>query len=1370
MRSSHDLEVRIVQFYLKFAPEKIQTGPGGGYTDAYNWAAQLAGEWSTEEQLWGALLSKYKASARDIPPPGGNSAATAPTAPRYITPVEAEGHLSILSPHPQSRGTTQQIFLGRTSHLPEADAKLSSCDLCTDTGFFWPPEAPEVSEVNKQYLREELQNLEGFFSYRPYNVNTVSVHRGEIDRNFEDILVASVEERDREVEELKKKIASQDIFLAEERAAGEHMRTLLEGAATELRETRRFTPKLPERLQVHHAYITSKGKSQSEASYRVVLDVLLKPIHQRLAEADAKRGDVSQNTSEREAISAAKRTAIQKDMQTAVVGVLAVVVVTQFSLVAQPITSAPARGCVVNVSGTVVREGEDVGSPEVARLAYNDIVEICELSSIFPRRAQIVSPSGWVSLSTAKGTLLIAASSESTKDVTKGKILAPKGVVVREAMETGSAEVGRIALNAEVHITQVVGRRAEVAYPKKGWVSVANAAGHILVEIDGKKQRGKVLGAKGAVVKQGEDLGSEVVGRVPHGDEVAIAETNGRRARITAPLSGWVSITNAAGANLIEILAEKAEEPTLLTSTDLPALCKVLPEKGILARESEDLKSSEIQRLSEGELLRVEEVVGRRARIVVPFEGWISLQNGAGVALVEITETKVVTKTESQEIGTEEHEIGEAPQKGLDDTVEGARIAKRSLESADEAEPAEEDCCDLELFGYSVGMSCWGGGGGGGETAVFADPSTVYVDHDFIPPFLHRAQLIALPPRFPFPPNGNENDDNADGPEYPECTLDLLRKDSPQTLYLLVYGGDGYDSKIPEWVASGWYRLPQYEVPVAKGAVEALGDEKDVGRDSFYEVWARNEGGEVEKEIVSFPVPYWHPYVRHGDVQPHGADLPRYILAAVAQKRRVVSPEEVLNAVRSVNANELRTLPPNERCPSLAPGARVAVKEEGWHPGQLIHQLSGDGDLLKGLWVVAMDRKDPTAQRPLQVYAEDTLVPWCSQRKCVVGVPSLESAKGVPSGDIPSVGKVYPQYNGAEGLAEFFIDEKIEDEDEEEDGDEISRKSRKANTNKPVHITAVLERSLDGAAFDPISFGGLAVTPLDMSRGEADVVIPMCPLPGPGDFATDPAAASLLSPDGGYKKLMRRLEHTHPQDLEQFVTKLPDVAVSSPGPGVVVLPQGVVVRKEIKIASEKLTVLPKGTAVVVHAMKGRRANVTSPVDGWLSVVDTKGRVVVAMPPDPVDEARLREAAFKRRAAQRTHCVEKIAAFKTRRAVSYRRYFGNHLVSRFVTAEALKAQHRDTLLTLQLRGRGKTQDLPQFAQEIVTQLFADKEEEKQKEKEQAEGGVGVEVSEGVGVDGGEDGGEEGGGDVDAPKRGTLLGGRIASPSQAPAELL
>ena len=27
-----------------------------------------------------------------------------------------------------------------------------------------------------------------------------------------------------------------------------------------------------------------------------------------------------------------------------------------------------------------------------------------------------------------------------------------------------------------------------------------------------------------------------------------------------------------------------------------------------------------------------------------------------------------------------------------------------------------------------------------------------------------------------------------------------------------------------------------------------------------------------------------------------------------------------------------------------------------------------------------------------------------------------------------------------------------------------------------------------------------------MSRGEADVVIPMCPLPGPGDFATDPAA------------------------------------------------------------------------------------------------------------------------------------------------------------------------------------------------------------------------------------------------------------------------
>ena len=98
----------------------------------------------------------------------------------------------------------------------------------------------------------------------------------------------------------------------------------------------------------------------------------------------------------------------------------------------------------------------------------------------------------------------------------------------------------------------------------------------------------------------------------------------------------------------------------------------------------------------------------------------------------------------------------------------------------------------------------------------------------------------------------------------------------------------------------------------------------------------------------------------------------------------------------------------------------------------------------------------------------------------------------------------------------------------------LGKAERRIQT-KPFHITAVLERSLNGGAFYPISFGGLTVTPLDMSRGEADVVIPMCPLPGPGDFATDPVV-SLLSPDGGYERLMRRLERTA-QDLEQFVTK-----------------------------------------------------------------------------------------------------------------------------------------------------------------------------------------------------------------------------------------
>lgn len=63
----------------------------------------------------------------------------------------------------------------------------------------------------------------------------------------------------------------------------------------------------------------------------------------------------------------------------------------------------------------------------------------------------------------------------------------------------------------------------------------------------------------------------------------------------------------------------------------------VISGQGALVRKETDLTSSEIYSLKFGDVVTCVEIVGRRARIVDPVEGWVSLVTSANEAIFELT-------------------------------------------------------------------------------------------------------------------------------------------------------------------------------------------------------------------------------------------------------------------------------------------------------------------------------------------------------------------------------------------------------------------------------------------------------------------------------------------------------------------------------------------------------------------------------------------------------------------------------------------------------------------------------------------------------------------------------------------------------------
>ena len=66
----------------------------------------------------------------------------------------------------------------------------------------------------------------------------------------------------------------------------------------------------------------------------------------------------------------------------------------------------------------------------------------------------------------------------------------------------------------------------------------------------------------------------------------------------------------------------------------MPSRYVVMGKAGIIVRAACDISSNELCRYPEGEVLAAVELSGRRAHIVAPIDGWVSVESEKGKALV----------------------------------------------------------------------------------------------------------------------------------------------------------------------------------------------------------------------------------------------------------------------------------------------------------------------------------------------------------------------------------------------------------------------------------------------------------------------------------------------------------------------------------------------------------------------------------------------------------------------------------------------------------------------------------------------------------------------------------------------------------------
>ena len=93
----------------------------------------------------------------------------------------------------------------------------------------------------------------------------------------------------------------------------------------------------------------------------------------------------------------------------------------------------------------------------------------------------------------------------------------------------------------------------------------------------------------------------------------------------------------SAGKSALKNIKKAVGIPTGPISEANPRYYMVISSQGALVRRDLDLASPELYSLRFGDVVTCAEIVGRRARIIDPVEGWVSLVSSSNESLFELT-------------------------------------------------------------------------------------------------------------------------------------------------------------------------------------------------------------------------------------------------------------------------------------------------------------------------------------------------------------------------------------------------------------------------------------------------------------------------------------------------------------------------------------------------------------------------------------------------------------------------------------------------------------------------------------------------------------------------------------------------------------
>ena len=93
----------------------------------------------------------------------------------------------------------------------------------------------------------------------------------------------------------------------------------------------------------------------------------------------------------------------------------------------------------------------------------------------------------------------------------------------------------------------------------------------------------------------------------------------------------------SAGKSAFKSFKKAVGIPTGPISESNPRYYMVIVAEGALVRKEMDLGSAELYNLKFGDVVTCAEIIGRRARIIDPIEGWVSLVTSSNETLFELT-------------------------------------------------------------------------------------------------------------------------------------------------------------------------------------------------------------------------------------------------------------------------------------------------------------------------------------------------------------------------------------------------------------------------------------------------------------------------------------------------------------------------------------------------------------------------------------------------------------------------------------------------------------------------------------------------------------------------------------------------------------